>query len=166
MVNPNDATIDIPLAGVSSKGGARVTTQSSPDQAGFSEKQNSEKNGFYHRHVAGRRRTKKGEKKGQHEEEDALGYMGMIYNKILNFSIVTRYFLYILPLATLISIPIILGATACQTATIGGVRIVWFFSWVLIVWCSLWVSHTFTFVPKQVTIPCMSRIVMRATHAP
>ncbi|KAL8744805.1 MAG: hypothetical protein Q9184_007952 [Pyrenodesmia sp. 2 TL-2023] len=66
--------------------------------------------------------------------------MGKIYDKVLNFSIVTRYFLYVLPLALLIAIPIIVGATAKQKAAIGGVRIVWFFTWVEIVWLSLWVS--------------------------
>lgn len=66
--------------------------------------------------------------------------MGIIYDKILKFSVVTRYFLYVLPLATIIAIPIIIGATAAQHATLGGVRIVWFFSWVECVWLSLWVS--------------------------
>ncbi len=38
--------------------------------------------------------------------------------------------------------PIIIGAVAKQSATIGGVRIVWFFTWVEIVWLSLWGSKT------------------------
>ena len=58
----------------------------------------------------------------------------------MNFSIVTRYILYVLPLAILIAIPIIIGATAAQHAALGGVRIVWIFSWLECVWFSLWVS--------------------------
>ena len=146
--NPNDATIDIPLAGVPSKTGARRTgtVKSSPTQQPMypSENQNNEKAGFYQRHVAGHRRSVAAKKntghKGGDGEEDVVTNMGRIYNKILNFSIITRYFLYILPVGIIISVPIVIGATAAQNATLGGVRIVWFFSWVLIVWVALWTS--------------------------
>lgn len=138
MSNPNDATISIPMSNVSnSKTGARRTDSYTPATTGAPEQQLSEKNGFYQRHVAGRRRTVK--KSGDGEEE-IITQMGMIYNKILNFSVVTRYFLYVLPLATIIAIPIIIGATAAQNATLGGVRIVWIFSWLECIWLSLWVS--------------------------
>ena len=140
MANPNDATIDIPLSKVDTKTGARRATwekhQPEPTNTGLSEKAS-----FYQRHVAGRRKVaKKAGHKGADGEEDTLTQMGYIYDKILNFSIITRYFLYILPVAVLISLPIIIGATAAQKSTIGGVRIVWIFSWLLIVWFSLWVS--------------------------
>jgi len=79
---------------------------------------------------------------GYDGEEDTLNRMGQIYQRIKDFSIITRYFVYVLPLALCIAIPIIVGATAAQTAEIGGVRIVWFFTWVEIVWLSLWVSKT------------------------
>lgn len=36
----------------------------------------------------------------------------------------------------MIAIPIIVGATAAKDAKIGSVRIVWFFTWVEIVWLS------------------------------
>lgn len=68
-------------------------------------------------------------------------------------SLVTRYFIYVLPLALCIAIPIIISATAeapppddpdggssAYNANIGGVRLVWFFSWVEIIWLSIWVS--------------------------
>ncbi|KAL9126827.1 MAG: hypothetical protein Q9217_004178 [Psora testacea] len=140
MVNPNDATIDIPLHKVETKTGARRTSwEKRQDPA--AEQQLDEKAGFYQRHVAGRRKAaKKTGHKGEDGEEDTLNRMGIVYNKILEFSIVTRYFLYVLPLAIIISIPIVIGATAAKNATIGGVRIVWIFSWLLIVWLSLWVS--------------------------
>lgn len=66
-------------------------------------------------------------------EEDADGTltrMGRIYAKIVNFSVITRYFIYVLPLALLLAIPIIVGATAARKAEIGGVRIVWLFTWI------------------------------------
>ena len=62
------------------------------------------------------------------QEEGALTTMGKIYNKILNFSLITRYFLYILPLGIALAIPIIIGAVVAP-ARIGGVRMVWFFTW-------------------------------------
>lgn len=146
--NPNDATIDIPLTGVTSKTGARRTgtfkSSSSPQPMYLSEKLDHEKAGSYKRRGAGHRRAAGASKKTGHEgrgqEEDVLTNMGRIYTMILNFSIVTRYLLYILPVAIIISIPIIIGATAAQNATLGGVRIVWFFSWLLIVWVALWTS--------------------------
>ena len=101
----------------------------------------NEKTGQPQRPVAGRRHTAtKPGAKGSDGEEDSLTRMGVIYNKIWDFSIVTRYILFVLPLAIIIAIPIIIGATAAQKAALGGVRIVWIFSWLEIVWLSLWVS--------------------------
>ena len=162
--NPNDATIDIPLSGVTSRTGARRTgtSKSSSSQKQrhqqqqqpmyISEKQNNEKAGLSKRHGAGHRKSAMVSQKTENDrrggagrdDENALTQMGRIYTMILNFSIVTRYFLYILPVALIISIPIIIGATVAQGTTIGGVRIVWFFSWLLIVWVALWTSKLFT----------------------
>ena len=141
MSNPNDATISIPMSNVSnSKNGARKTNAYNPAITDTPEQLN-EKAGFYQRHVAGRRRKEKDTvKKSGEGEEEIITQMGMIYNKILRFSVVTRYILYVLPLATIIAIPLIIGATAAQNATLGGVRIVWIFSWLECVWLSLWVS--------------------------
>ena len=77
------------------------------------------------------------------EVEHKLRIMGRIYQKILNFSFITRYIIFVLPLATLLAIPIIIGFTAAPHATLGGVRIVWLFIWLEIVWTSLWVSKAF-----------------------
>ena len=135
MGNPNDATIDIPLTTVTSRTGAR---QANPNLSPHIEKPAP----FGHS-AGGRRRVNTGDRvTHRHEEEDTLTRMGRIYNKVLDFSIVTRYFLYILPLALIIAVPIIIGATAAPHATLGrgGPRILWFFTWVEIVWLSLWVS--------------------------
>ncbi|KAL8708129.1 MAG: hypothetical protein Q9225_007656 [Loekoesia sp. 1 TL-2023] len=147
MANPRDATIDIPLTNVTSRTGARKMNSNSPTgygrQQSFPDSRGNEKDHLRKQYPAGRRRKIKGSERGntgEDGEEDTLTQMGKIYDKILNFSIVTRYFLYVLPLALIIAIPIIIGATAKQHTTLGGVRIVWFFSWVEVVWLSLWVS--------------------------
>lgn len=73
-------------------------------------------------------------------DDGTITSIGHIYQKILNFSIVTRYLIYVTPLAILIAIPIIVGATAAQDATIGGVPVHWFFTWIEVIWLSLWVA--------------------------
>lgn len=142
MSYPNDATISIPMSNVNNgKTGARKMDSYIPANTGGPEQQLNEKAGLYQRNVAGRRRTqKKTGTKSSDGEEEIITQMGMIYNKILNFSVVTRYFLYVLPLAAIIAIPIIIGATAAHNPTLGGVSIVWIFSWLECIWLSLWVS--------------------------
>lgn len=83
----------------------------------------------------GGRRIKRTNSKGQGKigydgEEDTLNRLGRFYDTVLNFSIVTRYLVYVTPLALCIAVPIIVGATAAKSAAIGGVRIVWFFAWI------------------------------------
>ena len=140
MPNPNDATIDIPLEKVPTQTGVRRSGTFNDRQATYPQQQMDEKSNPNKHAVAGRRHTKEGRKKGRDGEEDTITQMGLIYNKILNFSVVTRYILFVLPLAIVIAIPIIIGATAAQNAMLGGVRIVWIFSWLECVWFSLWVS--------------------------
>ncbi|KAL8687688.1 MAG: hypothetical protein Q9218_006212 [Villophora microphyllina] len=147
MGNPNDATIDIPLTSVTSRTGARKMSSNSPTgfgrQQSYPPSQSNEKDQVRKRYPAGRRKKAKGNGRGNTNddgEEDTLTQMGKIYEKILKFSIVTRYFLYVLPLALIIAVPIIIDATTLKKHSLGGVRIVWFFAWVEIVWLSLWVS--------------------------
>ena len=63
-------------------------------------------------------------------EDGALTVMGKIYQKIINFSVVTRYFIYVLPLAVMIAIPISIGATVASDTRIGGVKMLWLFTWI------------------------------------
>lgn len=144
---PNDATIDIPLEAVPSENGippgARGNdTFAALHQTSTTESQKQQKRVLF----KGRRRRPEsmampGHKATNYDgEEDTINTMGKIYKKILNFSVVTRYLVYVAPLALIIAVPIIVGATAAQGAKIGGVRIVWFFSWIEIIWISLWVS--------------------------
>ena len=142
-MNNNSDNIPLTTVQTNKSGGARKVDRSlSNPNTGSPSTMENEKAYYFKKRAAGRRKAaKENANKGEDGEEGALTQMGQIYNKILNFSVVTRYFLYVLPLAVLIAIPIIIGATAAQDSKIdGNVRIVWFFTWVEIVWLSLWVS--------------------------
>ena len=140
MVNPNDATIDIPLMTVTTNGGGRRRADTQQSSTGSP----NEKSSMFHRHPGGRRRkVKAGDTRNgrAHDEEDTLTRLGVIYDKIMNFSIVTRYLLYVLPLALILTVPITIGATVAKDTTVnGGIRILWVFTWVEVVWVGLWIS--------------------------
>ena len=95
----------------------------------------AEKSGIFHRH-RGKRRVLKRRSEGKDlraaksDDETALTRMGRLYQRILNFSIVTRYFIYVFPLGSCLAVPIIIGATSARKARIGGVSIVWLFVWI------------------------------------
>lgn len=136
MSNPHDVAIDIPLGDSPSKG------KDQPVDA--------EKAGHGHGHGPGRRRrhehsdiTDATGKPSESPEDGSLNRLGRVYQAIYNFSIVTRYMIYVLPIGALIAIPIIVGATAAQDAYIGGVHLYWFFTWIEVVWVSLWVCKVF-----------------------
>ena len=158
MVNPNDATIDIPLTQVTTKTGVRKMETSPTGYGSQSTQQQDEKAGYFPQHVAGRRKAATDEsntRRGADGEEEVLTRMGKIYNKILNFSVITRYLVYVLPVALIFAIPIIIGATVAPKAEAGGVRIIWIFSWVEIVWFSLWGSKLFAkFLPHLFQFLC------------
>lgn len=77
----------------------------------------SEKPSLFHR--AGRRKVQKVDSntgapvrpEDDDDQKTALNRMGMLYTKILNFSIITRYMIYVAPLAIILAIPIILAGT-------------------------------------------------------
>ncbi|KAL2443674.1 Mechanosensitive ion channel protein BA [Exophiala dermatitidis] len=147
--NPNDVTIDIPLTKVGTSGsrtGARKpdgftpapAPQSSDTPEPMDEKQSHH---FLRGGPAGRRRRRDQQVEGNNDkDEGGLNAVGRLYRKIYNFSVVTRYFIYVAPLAAAIAVPIVVGATVAEGARIGGVKIVWFFSWIEVVWISLWAS--------------------------
>ncbi|KAK5169785.1 uncharacterized protein LTR77_005763 [Saxophila tyrrhenica] len=144
--NNNDATIDIPLEQVQSNGQG-LRSQGSTTALQQKETTNgSEKHG--HWNFRGRRRKpdasaqQKTGKVGYDGEEDTVNTMGKIYRKIANFSVITRYFLYTVPLGLLIAVPIIIGVYSGNETNIGGVRMLWLFTWIEIVWLSLWGSKT------------------------
>lgn len=125
--HPNDATIDIPLEQVPSNGFPPGARSDNPAFAPLKEG-NEQK----HHLFTGRRRgpaaafQKPGGAAGYDGEEDTITVMGRIYTKILNFSVVTRYLLYVLPLAACLAVPIIVGARPItDNPTIGYVTVRW-----------------------------------------
>lgn len=143
---------DIPLANVRSN-----TSSTGARKAGVStglesaERTNSEKNGFFSRKTAGRRRAKKEQAPTRSDtlgsEEISLNAMGKLYNKIVGFSVITRYLVYILPVALLLAVPlIVLFLTGHQNDPVGsgsagpGPTMFSLFLWIELAWLSLWVG--------------------------
>ncbi|GIJ88628.1 hypothetical protein Asppvi_007553 [Aspergillus pseudoviridinutans] len=150
MANSHDVTIDIPLTNVPSRSptGARRGSAHTATSAAYHppiedvQTNTSEKAGLVAGTGPGRRKRTVDDSTGrslEEPEDGTLTRMGRIYQAILNFSIVTRYLIYVTPIALLIAIPIIVGATAAQDARIGGVTLPWFFAWIEVVWLSLWI---------------------------
>lgn len=70
------------------------------------------------------------------------------FKKVHNSSWLVRYFTYITPMVLIILIPLLLGALAFKNATVGGVKLVWFSIWLMIVWLTLWAG--------RVSVPCIT----------
>ncbi|KAJ5214262.1 hypothetical protein N7449_001431 [Penicillium cf. viridicatum] len=151
-LNPNDVTIDIPLTETTSRGqtGARKWNTNTSPQDGAS--QTTEKapivGHHHHRGPGGRRRTdtdinELSGKPAESPEDGTINRMGRVYQAILNYSLITRYLIYVFPIGILIAIPIMVGATVATNAKIGGVHLYWFFTWIEIVWVSLWAAKIF-----------------------
>ena len=58
-------------------------------------------------------------------------------------SVLVRYFMYIIPIASLLSIPLLIGALVYKpdAKTVGGVDLMWFSIWLEIVWLTLWAGR-------------------------
>lgn len=160
-----DMDNEIPLTQVRSNASSTGARKSNQGIAtGFStENQNSpenEKHGFFHR---GRRRANKNESSKDNDnlasEDQSLNAMGKLYNKIIHASVVTRYLVYIVPVALLLAIPlIVIPATGNKdTILVGhgprtnantepvaiydpGPRLFDLFLWIELAWLSLWVG--------------------------
>jgi hypothetical protein len=134
MAHPGDRIEEIPLEKVASSTsttGARKPSSTAGNTIALNSSGDSDSLPKPPR--IGRRKTNTGlgAFDGPHVEEQdgTITKMGRIYQKILHFSVVTRYFIYVLPLAALLAVPIIVGIFAFPGARVGGVRMVWFFSW-------------------------------------
>ncbi|KAI1494419.1 Mechanosensitive ion channel-domain-containing protein [Biscogniauxia mediterranea] len=152
---------EIPLTQVRSN--ASSTGARKPNQGlatGFSQSPSDEKvpednkHGFFHR---GRRKAKEEEpastSDGLASDETSLNAMGRLYNRIIQASVVTRYLVYIVPVALLLAVPlIVLAATGNSDIPVGrgaatnaegtefapGPRIFDLFLWILLAWVCLW----------------------------
>jgi hypothetical protein len=142
---------DIPLTTVRSNSSSRGVRRAADDgispidfaqQNSFS--QDREKAHFFNR-VAGRRKIAKDDpstirRVNSDDETTSLTTMGKIYDKVVNFSTITRYMVYVIPVGFVLAVPIVITAVATPNAFIGGVRMVWFWTWIEIVWFSVWIS--------------------------
>jgi len=112
----------------------------------------------------GRRKTTNEEVKAalgghkHHEDEDALTRVGAWIWKIHTSSIVSRYALYVLPVAALLAIPLILSDTVYRESKawmLGPIRLLGLFIWIEIAWVSLWlcklVAHALPVVFQAVS---------------
>jgi hypothetical protein len=63
------------------------------------------------------------------------------FKRVHNSSWLVRYFTYITPMVLLILVPILVGALAFPDANVGGVTLVWFSIWLMIVWLTLWLGR-------------------------
>jgi len=145
---------DIPLrtirSNASSTGTRRVNTEGM-----------DEKHALFDKAVGGpigRRRINKDLKRAGStgmSEEASLNAMGRLYNKIIGFSVVTRYLVYVVPVALLLVIPIIvlpLTGDKDRVKLGDGARHSLFllFLWIEISWLTLWagkmVAHFLPFL--------------------
>ncbi|KAK4156362.1 Mechanosensitive ion channel-domain-containing protein [Chaetomidium leptoderma] len=109
---------------------------------------------------AGRRRIRKDLQRSDStglSEDAKLNAMGRFYNKIVGFSVLTRYLVYVVPVALLLAIPLIVIPL---TGDIGRVQLgekpnphhslFFLFVWIEISWLSLWagkmVAHVLPFI--------------------
>ncbi|KAJ5711482.1 hypothetical protein N7488_005638 [Penicillium malachiteum] len=158
MHNPNDVAIEIPLSDNPSHGGSGKWGSGSTQ--GSMEPMDAEKGGGFApaRHRGRRVDSDIHEARGKAAEapdDGSINSVGRIYQAIYNFSIVTRYMIYVIPIGALIAIPIIVGATVSPDAKIGGVHIYWFFTWIEVVWVSLWVCKILAkFIPMLFMFLC------------
>lgn len=66
-----------------------------------------------------------------------------IFKKIHNSSFLVRYFMYIIPVAALLLVPLLVGALVYENSDkgVGGVELLWFSVWLEIVWLTLWAGR-------------------------
>jgi small-conductance mechanosensitive channel len=63
------------------------------------------------------------------------------FKKLHGSSWVVRYITYISPVVLLILIPLLVGIFAFPDANVGGVELLWFSIWLMIVWLTLWAGR-------------------------
>lgn len=128
----------------------------------------NEKGGHHFRHQ-GRRRKPEGQLSRQTTgEETKLNAMGRMYKKIIGFSVVTRYLLYVAPMGLLLAIPlIVLPVTGHRNEPhVGkgkdgegnrteGPSLFMVFLWVEVMWLSLWAAKIVAwFLPQLFLFFC------------
>ncbi|EMC99605.1 hypothetical protein BAUCODRAFT_40873, partial [Baudoinia panamericana UAMH 10762] len=71
-------------------------------------------------------------------EQDALTKVEKFFTKIREVHVLTKYSLYVIPVAALLAIPLILTDTIYADARAGGIRLLGIFIWIEVIWVALW----------------------------
>ncbi|CAN8104045.1 unnamed protein product [Discula destructiva] len=160
-----ESDIPLTLVNTASSTGARRQAQTINDMSGSSSniEPSEKKSGLFHRKsktdadaqagVIGRRRAvKKLGEQGRNRtwgDDNGLNAMGRIYNRIVSFSPVTKYMVYVVPVALLLAIPlIVLPLTGNMDITVGNAKsttdhpnppsLFYLFLWIEVSWLTLW----------------------------
>lgn len=82
------------------------------------------------------------QKQGYGHEDDGLTKIGNFVAKIHSASILTRYALYVLPIALMLAIPIIVLDTVCNRneRLRGDIDLLGLFIWLEVLWVILWIA--------------------------
>lgn len=158
---------DIPLTQVNTSGstGARKHAQTIAEMSTTTSNTDlpEKKGGLFHRksknegdgeagHIGRRKAIKAlgdGGRKDSWGDSNGLNAMGRLYNRIVNFSSVTKYIVYIIPVALLLGVPlVVLPLTGNLDVTVGNVTatdahpnppsLFYLFLWIEVSWLSLW----------------------------
>ncbi|KAK3344464.1 Mechanosensitive ion channel-domain-containing protein [Lasiosphaeria hispida] len=142
---------DIPLTQVRSNASSSGARKADQTLQGLDITGSDEKSGLFQKGgPAGRRRIQRDLKRSGStmSEETSLNAMGRFYNKIIGFSVVTRYLVYVVPVALLLAVPLVIlpftGNMDKDRVSLGGTSdknsLFWLFVWIESSWLSLWVG--------------------------
>lgn len=153
---------DIPLTNVTTAGstGARKQNYTIANMPSNTTDTSEKKAGLFHRKsknekeevgIIGRRKAIKtldeAGRKGTWGDEMGLNAMGRIYNKVVGFSPVTRYLVYVAPVAVLLAVPLIVIAVTGHTndtfvsgskTDVDRPKLFDLFLWIEVSWLCLW----------------------------
>ncbi|RFU78956.1 mechanosensitive ion channel family [Trichoderma arundinaceum] len=147
------------------KSNASTTGARKPMASAYSHgSEHNEKHGVHHRH-GGRRRKMDDEslKRRQTGEEVSLNAMGRLYAKIVGFSVITRYMVYVVPVGILLAVPLIVLPLTDHKNDIYlgsndgvvGPPLFKLFLWIQISWLALWgVKMAAWFLPHAFMFFC------------
>lgn len=164
---------DIPLTAVKSTAstmGARKPTVG--NSTSYESSPHADEKGHLHSRHAGRRR-RHGDglgRRGTGDSDDvSVNAMGRLYAKIVGFSLVTRYLVYVVPVGILLAVPVIVVAIVDPDSRIRlgsvtpdgaseatpGPPLFRLFLWILITWLTLWLAKIVSFfLPKVFMFFC------------
>ncbi|KAI9158397.1 Mechanosensitive ion channel protein Msy1 [Paramyrothecium foliicola] len=151
----------IPLSTVKSNASTGARKAGMPGASSSSDSTNNEKSGLHFRH-AGRRRKAAGDDIGREDDqsinsgdEASLNFMGKLYARVIGFSVVTRYLVYIVPVAILLAVPVVVlaltghgfnqppfvGRGKLEDGTeVHGPTLFRLFLWIEVAWLTCWAA--------------------------